>query len=332
MPTIASNKEKANSNNSRSSPTEGTSTRLNTRRNGTSTLIEDLQDIKDPLEGRKYLEKHSLLCPPGEPPTHTSLATCLHQISGLAGVQKPVINTIRAVAFLLEEMEDTHINEVVRDALDVQLTEFTTDMKEMIEHAKSKIDEHIKEAEDRLKIPVQPQAPAQYTQATTSYASVLVSLPAHANPRIAAREGIKARQFMIEGIKNLKFSHLDTLQLKIELNKIFINIGLISGKIRSITNIRNGGVIIEMDSDNATKWISNKTTQDKICEDIGANMQFIARVFNVIAFNVPLALDTYQLNTVKRYAKPTASTKGQYQQSNGQRQWRIDRRIKGQGI
>ena len=204
MPTLASNKEEANSNNSRSSPTEGTSARPNTRRNGTSTLIEDLQDIKDSLEGRKYLEKHFLLCPPGEPSTHTSLATCLHQISGLAGVQKPVINAIRAVAFLLEEMEDTHINEVVRDVLDVQLTEFTTDMKEMIEHAKNKIDEHIKEAKGRLRTPAQQQAPAQYTQATTSYASVLVSPPAHANPRIAAREGIKARQFMIEGNKKFE--------------------------------------------------------------------------------------------------------------------------------
>ena len=34
--------------------------------------------------------------------------------------------------------------------------------------------------------------------------------------------------------------------------------------------------------------------QDKICEDIGANTQFITRVFNIIAFNVPLALDVYQ--------------------------------------
>ena len=212
-------------------------------------------------------------------------------------MQKPVINAIRAVAFLLEELEDTHINEVVQDALNVQMDEFTSDMKEMIEHTKSKIDEHIKESEERLKISVQPQpqAQAQYSQATSTYASVLVSPPAHANPRIATREGIKARQFMLEGIKNSKFSHLDTLQLKTELNKILTNTGLISGKIRSITNVRNGAIIIEMDSDNATKWISNKTTQDKICKDIGANPQFVARAFNIIAFNITLALDAYQV-------------------------------------
>jgi hypothetical protein len=232
MPAIASNRDKSSSDTNRSSPTTGVPVRPNTRRNGTAPITEELQEIKDPLEGRKYLEKLSLLCPPGEPPTHTSLATCLYQVSAMPGVQKPVVNAIRAVALLLEELEDTHINEVVRDALNVQMTEFTTDMKEMIEHAKNKIDTHFQEAEERLtKIPVQPQMSAQVTSAPTSYASVLVSPPAHANPRIAAREGIKARQFMIEGIKNSKFSHLDTLQLKAELNKILFNAGLNSGKI-----------------------------------------------------------------------------------------------------
>jgi hypothetical protein len=48
-----------------------------------------------------------------------------------------------------------------------------------------------------------------------------------------------------------------------------------------------------MDSDDATKWISSKDKQAKVCEDIGANAQFIARVYNVIAFNVPLTLDTW---------------------------------------
>ena len=102
-------------NNNRSSPNLITAAR-NTHRNGTSVIIEELQDIKDSLEGRKYLEKHSLLCPPGEPPCHTSLATCLHQISMMSGLQKPVINAIRSVAFLLDELEDTQINETVKEA------------------------------------------------------------------------------------------------------------------------------------------------------------------------------------------------------------------------
>ena len=123
---------------SSTSPVPSTATRINTRRNGTSIIIEDLQDVKNSKDGRKYLEKHSLLCPPGKPPTHTSLATCLHQISALSGLQKPVINAIRSVAFLLGELEETQINETVKEALDSQINEFATDVKLLFEDAKAR--------------------------------------------------------------------------------------------------------------------------------------------------------------------------------------------------
>ena len=199
MPSFAINKDRSTSTSSRSSPNPGPSVRPNTRRNGPPALAEDCQDVKDSLEGRKFLEKHSLLCPPGEPPTHQSLHTCLHQISALAGVPKQVVNAIRSVAFLLEEMEDSQVNNTLREALDSQMTEFTSDFKLLIEDAKEKIDEHVKATEQRLANlathPVQPKS------TTGSYASALINPPLHVNPRVAAREGIKARQFMLMGLK-----------------------------------------------------------------------------------------------------------------------------------
>jgi hypothetical protein len=90
------------------------------------------------------LEDHSLLCPPGEPATPSSLSVCLHQISLMSGISKPAINAIRAVAFMIEEMEETTINETIRDAFESQVTEFTSDMKLLIEDAKEKIDTHLK--------------------------------------------------------------------------------------------------------------------------------------------------------------------------------------------
>jgi hypothetical protein len=131
-------------------PAEKPSTRAETRSERDSTLPEDNQDINDSLEGRKFLEKHLLLCPEGEPPTHTSLATCLHQVSAMSGVHKSVINAVRSVAFMLEEMEDTQINISVKEAFDSQITEFTSDMKTLIEDAKEKLDEHFKATEERL--------------------------------------------------------------------------------------------------------------------------------------------------------------------------------------
>jgi hypothetical protein len=248
--------------------------------------MEDYQDVKDSLEGRKYLEKHSLLCPPGEPPTHQSLSTCLHQISALAGVPKQTVNAIRSVAFLLEELEDSHINITVRDALDSQMTEFTSDFKMLIEDAKERIDEHAKASERRLASLVTPPPP-QSRPLSGTYASALVNPPAHANPKVAAREGIKARQFMIQGLKETKLFHLNTVQLKAEVNKTLTELGLSAGKIRSVVISRSGGMVIEADTDEVAAWLSNGSNQGKLCEKLGPKAEFRTRSYGVIAFNVP---------------------------------------------
>jgi len=270
-----------------------------TRRNGLTQLVEEHQEIKDSLDGRKYLEKLLLLCPPGEPPTHSSLSTCLHQISAMPSIPKTTINAIRAVAFLLEEIEDSQINETLRQALDSQMTEFTTDMRTLIEDAKEKIDDHIKISTERInsiQAPPPPTPTVQATQQTNTYASMLINPPAHANPRVAAREGIKARQFLIEGIKNSKFSHLDIAHLKTEINTMLSDSGLPTGRIRTIVNSRNGGTIIEADTDSTAAWLSVKTNQRKICDLIGSNAEFRTRAYNIIAFNVPLAINIEDIN------------------------------------
>ena len=254
-------------------------------------LLEDQQEINDALEGRKFLERHSLLCPPGEPPTHTSLSTCLHQVSMMAGVQKPVLNAIRSIAFLLEELEETQINGTVKEAFDSQITEFTSDMKMLIEDAREKIDEHLKVSEEKIAQAMANAATQANRNQTNTFASVLVTPPPHANPKIAAKEGIKARQFLLEGIKESKFSRYDIHQLKVELNKILQELGLEKGKIRSVNNLRNGGSLIELDSDEATTWFLNQENRTKVCGKIGPTVVCRTRLYSLIAFNVPLDIN-----------------------------------------
>ena len=196
-------------------------------------------------------------------------------------------------------MEETQINGFVKEAFDSQITEYTTDMKSLIEDAKDKLDQHFKTTEGRLtqlidKAAAQSQGPQHVgrqpqlgTYAT--YASTLTNPPPHANPRIAAKEGIKARQFLLEGLANTKFSHTDVLQLKNELNNILTGLGLKNGKIRSINKLRNGGALLEMDSDEATTWLATQENRSKFSMKIGPEAIFRARVHSLIAFNVPLA-------------------------------------------
>ena len=129
MPPTATNKDRSTAGSTRSSPNPGTSVRPITRRSGPATMPEELQDIKDAVEGQNFLEKHSLLCPPGQSVTHSSLSICLHQISALQAMPKQAVNAIRAVAFLLEEMENTQIHDTIRDTLDSQLTDLTSDCR-----------------------------------------------------------------------------------------------------------------------------------------------------------------------------------------------------------
>ena len=264
--------------------------RVGATRDSSSPTPEPQQDINDANEGRKFVEKHLLLCPAGEPATHDSLATCLFQVASLAGVNKQAVNAIRAVAFLLGDMEETQINGILKEAFDTQITELTSDMATLIQDAKEKLSDHFKESEERLSQLIDKVAtqPAQVQQ--TTYASVISNPPPHANPRVAAKEGIKARQFLFDGIANTKYSHTDVFQLKTELNNALGGLGLKNGRIRSINRLRNDGTLVEMDSDEATKWLTEPKNQTKFCEKIGPGVSFRARVHSLIAFNVPLAL------------------------------------------
>ena len=282
MPSMASNKNRTPSQMEKEPniTNHDTATRPNTRRNGTSIIIEELQEIKDSLEGRKYLKKLYLLCPPGEPASHQSLYTCLHQISALSGIPKPAVNAIRAIAFLLEELEDTHLQQTLKDTLDTQVNEVTTNIKLLTDDAGEKIvnsvASNIKLLIDEAREKIGNQAMQNHTptsditqddrhnssnNASTNtntntnsvahqhllvktYASALINPPPHANPKLAAREGIKARQFALTGIQESAISHLNNLQLKDLLNNTITELGMTVGKIRSVISVHNKGIII----------------------------------------------------------------------------------------
>lgn len=156
------------------------------------------------------------------------------------------LNAIRSTALLLEEVEEETINETVRSAFDSQITEFMLDMQLLIEDVKSKIDTHLKDAlkpwsqgtatlptpTPSLPLPkevtqTQPNPRPMLTNAAMSYTSVLINPPSHANPRLVAREGIKARQFLLFdelGENAMPLQH-DLQQLKAHMNKALRDVG-----------------------------------------------------------------------------------------------------------
>lgn len=266
-------------------------TRSDMKKTGTSIIVEDQEDIKDATEGRKFLEKHLLLCPPGEPINNTVMSTCLHQISRISGVPKQAVNAIRALAYLTEEMEEITINEIVREAVISQLNELTTDMKALVEDVKEKIDEHIQqmptEKNSTEATKNQERSPSQW-----SYAKALINPPLHTNPRLAAREGIRARQMMLEGVDaNSKVGQMNNTQLKVEFNRILTELGLKGKNIRSAITQKHKGILIEMENDAATNWMNTHENRTNFCKEIGHKVLIKQRVFYLIAHNVALTFD-----------------------------------------
>jgi hypothetical protein len=288
---------------------ESSSSRPNTRKGiGTVPTPEELQDIKSAIEGRKFLEKHALLAPPGEPVNNATMAVCLHQISALSGVPKQAVNAIRAAAFLLEEIEELAINETVRDAFDSQITEFTSDMKLLVDDVNTKIDSHLQMALEQIakaseKATTRSQVNNERPQDRNSvpppqatYASALIIPPPYADPKLAAKEGIKARQVLITGIKDSALGQHDTQQLKAELNKLLRGLGQKEGKIKSVIIQRDGNTLVEVDSDALAIWFANKVNRVEFSSMIGDEVSFKTRLFKVIAYNAPLNLDTRDAN------------------------------------
>ena len=164
-------------------------------------------------------------------------------------------------------------------------------MATLIKDAKDQLQEQFKVNENKLTQLIDNAVVQPRVNQAGTYAAVASNPPPHANPRVAAKEGIKARQFLMEGLTNTKFSHTDTIQLKTEFNTILGTLGLLDGRIRSVNKIRNGGTLIEMDSDNATAWLTKQENRANFCSKIGPTVIFRARIYSLIAFNVPLDID-----------------------------------------
>ena len=106
------------------------------KRNGSLTALDEFQDdIKSRIDGRKFLEKLSLLCPPGDPTTYGALSildsSCRYYVQNTQPTaQCHKVNGTPPVEKIEEEA--INLNETVRSAFDSQITGFTSDMKLLV--------------------------------------------------------------------------------------------------------------------------------------------------------------------------------------------------------
>lgn len=207
---------------------------------------EALQEIKSGRQGRKFLEENLLLVPANRTITTDMLVHCLHQIADMPGITKPITNAVRSVAHLLEENAQEESDQFIRENLVSQINEHASDWANITEDLRRKIDQRfdsriqdLENATEKFKQKseeiIQELATKISNQETTrpgnavtaSYSQAVIgTVPAHANPRVAAREGIRIRQIMLEGAdRDTELGKKTEREIKELVNKKLTEIG-----------------------------------------------------------------------------------------------------------
>ena len=274
-------REKAAETMTRKGNTGWPATRLETKKSENAvTLTLSKDDVHNTIDARCFLEQTLLLCPSGEPPTIMSISYCLHQVSKTAELTNHAANVV---------------NEMVREAMNSQINKFAKGMKSLIEDAKDKIGIHAKEIRNELtpvsSLPNRFHAPENPPK-ERSYAQALINPPSHANPKLVAREGIHARQIVLEDIDpTSKMGLMSGMKMKGEFNKILKEHRLEGKGIRLVTLQKNKGVLVEMENNEALKWISKTENLLTFRIEIRPDVVVRPRPHTVIAFNVPLTFE-----------------------------------------
>ena len=285
----------------------------------TVTVIdEEAQHIQNSTEAHVYLEKSLLIVPPGQVPMTGLLVTALHHVTELKGVLMPAINAIHAIAFLLKEIEECTLHQMIQDTVMTQLNDLATDLKHYVTDATQCIDSHIEtklegisEATKTLVNSVKTtisDAPPPGTSnpgsnASLDYRKALMNPPPHADPRLAAKEGIRLHQFLVEGAtRDSKIGKMSSAKAKKAVNKAIENAGG-GHKARSVTRQGKEGLLIEMDSDAGAAWLKDKNNAKSLCNSLGPGLTFKTRLYNVLAYNASMALDLDNMDHMKEIAE-----------------------------
>ena len=139
---------------------------------------------------------------------------------------------------------------------------------------------------------------------TKTYAQTLVSPTPHTNPTLAARKGIRARQFMLKGVTGeSKFRDMNNTQLKSEFKKILREAGIKGKAIQMVTKQRLRGILIETENDRIAAWLRRESNAKEFCENVGTEAKFKTRTHELIAYNVLLTLDLTNLNHITKIHK-----------------------------
>ena len=267
---------------------------------GAVELDKEEQEVGDSEKGRSYLEERMLLIPHGAPLTLGALATTLFQMAALLGMGLPVINAVCTVAFLLKDVKLGAVAEDIREIANSQFNEMTSDLKEFTDRLKEKVMEELVK-----KMAVLEKKTAELAEVakksgnigSTPYRDALTravsGTPMDTNPRLAAKESVRQRQSLIDLPKESNLRDCTNLVLVGKFSEAMGKATAQKHKIRLVLKLQNGGILVEMATDEGVAWLASKTNAEAFLWELGeTKASFKMRLFKVITYYVSLNLDT----------------------------------------
>ncbi|KAF8811065.1 hypothetical protein BYT27DRAFT_7221740 [Phlegmacium glaucopus] len=249
------------------------------------------------MTGCRFLEKRLLFVPEGHPVTTATLAATLHQIAALGKIPLEAVQAIRAAAFLLDELDEGAIAATAREAVNDQLTYMNDELRTMTGHFCAMLEG---EMEKHMAVVATATKGLAGTLSTRTFRDALLSnnaVPVNADPWILAREGIKARQFLVDFPIESGMRELSQIDVTRKFNEAIIEAGgsATIHKVRTVERLANKGLLGEFMTEEGANWFAQSNHFDDFVAALGTLGQGAAvkkRNHPVIAYYAPLHLNT----------------------------------------
>lgn len=212
-----------------------------------------------------------------------------------------VVLAIQATVTLLEDMADNRLKTMIRNTVLSKVNSMAEDLQSTLADFTTKLSAEVAQHTQTLSQAARPAVVQIPTPAP--YRDVLLSPPLDVNPRIAAKEGIRARQLLVDFPKES-----DVYQMsQQEILKVF-NVALAKTEIpkdcrrmRMVERLSNKGILGEFTMDAAAKGFAVKDNADSFLTALSTSAGgTVVRAwhYNVVAYFVPITANPNDLEEI----------------------------------
>ena len=208
----------------------------------------------------------------------------------------------------MNELEDEALHQTVKDLVTFQFNKLGSDLRLFVTDATRRINEHIETKMMEISVATKTlidtvkDSIASHPQANTDMLppptqldyrqALLTKPPPHVDPRLAAKEGIKLHQFLLDGVaKDSKLEKMSAAKTKKAINQAIDEAGGKGYKVRSAMRQSKEGLLVEMETDAGAAWMKSDINEKAFCEALGQGISVRRRPFNVFTYNVSTAID-----------------------------------------